>query len=218
MTTVASKWLKTKALLSDPQIAPHIPHTKLFSAANLREMLARHGMVVLKPVRGGGGNGLIKVTQTGGRYLMAYRASTAAYAGFDALLRAVNRIRRGRRYLIQQGIHLAQVNGRPIDYRVKYVKIGGQWRIRAMLGRIARPGLFVTNICQGGRLVPAAEGIRLSLNAQSVAAKKNEMRHLTKISTALLERRFPGLSQLGYDYGIDRDGHIWILEVNTRPQ
>lgn len=87
-----------------------------------------------------------------------------------------------------------------------------------MLGRIARRGLFVTNICQGGRLVPAAEGIRRSLNAQSIEPKKNEMRHLTKICTSLLEQRFPGISQLGYDYGIDQSGHIWILEVNTRPQ
>lgn len=217
-TTVASKWLKTKVLLTDPQIAPHIPHTKLLSAANLRDMLAKHGMVVLKPVRGGGGNGLMKITQSGGRYTLAYRANTTVYSGFGAMLGAVNRIRRGRRYLIQKGIHLAQVGGRPIDYRVKYVKVGDQWRFRAMLGRIARPGLFVTNVCQGGRLVSAAEGIRRSLNAQSVVPKKNEMRHLTKISTALLQRHFPGLAQLGYDYGIDQSGHIWILEVNTRPQ
>jgi glutathione synthase/RimK-type ligase-like ATP-grasp enzyme len=218
LSTVASKWLKTQVLLKHPQIAQHIPHTMLFSARNLRSMLARHGMVVLKPVRGGGGHGVIKVTRASGRYVLAYRASAKVYSSFGAMLGAVNRIRRGRFYLIQKGIHLAQVGGRPIDYRVKYVKIGDQWRFRAILGRIARPGLFVTNICQGGRLVPAAEGLRRSLNPQSVVSKKNEMRHLTKISTSLLQQRFPGLSQLGYDYGIDQRGHIWILEVNTRPQ
>jgi len=43
------------------------------------------------------------------------------------------------------------------------------------------------------------------------------MRNLTRTATSLLESRFPGLTQLGYDYGIDRNGQIWILEVNTRP-
>ena len=64
----------------------------------------------------------------------------------------------------------------------------------------------------------AAQGIRLSLSSRWVRRKKQEMRNLTKASTALLESRFPGIGQLGYDYGIDRNGHIWILEVNTRPQ
>jgi len=44
------------------------------------------------------------------------------------------------------------------------------------------------------------------------------MRELTKRCTALLERRYPGIGALGYDYGIDGNGQIWILEVNTRPQ
>ncbi len=215
---LASKWLKTKALLEHPQISPHIPHSELFSAGSLGSMIAQHGMVVLKPVRGGGGNGLIRVDRTGQRYVLAHRASRVSYSSFGAMLRAVNRIRKGRPYLIQKGIHLAQVDGCPIDYRVKYVKDENGWKFRAMLGRIARRGLFVTNVCQGGRLVSAAEGLRSSLRTAGVAAKKNEMRHLTKISTALLEKRFPGISRLGYDYGIDRNGHIWILEVNTRPQ
>ena len=41
---------------------------------------------------------------------------------------------------------------------------------------------------------------------------------LTKLSTQMLENRFPGIGQLGFDYGIDQNGKIWIFEVNTRPQ
>src|SRR5690606_33240233 len=108
--------------------------------------------------------------------------------------------------------------GRPIDYRVKYVKENGIWKYRSMVGRLARRGLFVTNLCRGGTQMTAAQGIRRSLSARLVKKKKGEMRHLTKASTALLESRYPGIGQLGYDYGIDRKGHIWMLEVNTRPQ
>lgn len=35
--------------------------------------------------------------------------------------------------------------------------------------------------------------------------------------TGALEERYGRLGELGIDYGIDRDGNIWLLEVNSRP-
>lgn len=213
---LASKWLKTRALLGHPEITAHIPSSRMYGPSRLRSMTRKFGFVVLKPVRGTGGLGVMKVSRSEGRYHWSYRTRRKTFRSYRQLLRAVNRIRRGRSYLIQQGIDLARVQGRPIDYRVKHVKIGGRWRIRAMVGRVARRGLFVTNLCRGGRLLSGAEGLRQSLPGQE-AGKKAAMRHLTRVSTSVLERRFPGIRQLGFDYGIDRNGHIWMLEVNTRP-
>ncbi|RKP56141.1 YheC/YheD family protein [Cohnella endophytica] len=215
---LASKWTKTNALLSDPYIARHIPSSRLLNAENLRRMLSKYGMVVVKPVRGAGGIGVIKIERSGSSYRMSHKSHKNVYSGFNGLMRGLNTTRRKRSYLIQRGIQLATIDGRPIDYRVKYVKEKGSWTYRSMVGRVAKPGLFVTNLCRGGTLVTAAFGIRKSLSARLVGTKKREMRHLTKASTALLESRFPGIGQLGYDYGIDRKGHVWMLEVNTRPQ
>lgn len=216
---LASKWLKTKALLGHPSIAAHIPPTDLYTPSHLFRMIEQYGTVVLKPIRGGGGNGLIRISRRRGKgFAFDYQARRSHCGGSAELLRAVNSVRHGRPYLIQKGIDLAEVHGRPIDYRVKYVHFGDRWHIRAMVGRVARRGLFVTNLCRGGKLLPAAHGLRASLSSESVAVKKKEMRELTKLCTSVLERKFPGIRQLGYDYGIDRGGHIWILEVNTRPQ
>ena len=215
---LASKWAKTNALLGNPYLARHIPSSRLYNTANLRTMLARHGTVVIKPVRGGGGIGVMKIARSGGAYRHTYMARTHTFRSFAGLLSHVNRARRGRPYLIQKGINLARVGSRPIDYRVKYVKENGVWTFRSMVGRLARRGLFVTNLCRGGSQLTAAQGIRRSLSPRLISAKKREMRHLTRTATGLMERRFPGIGQLGYDYGIDRNGHIWILEVNTRPQ
>ncbi len=215
---LANKWLKTSVMAQNPSIARHIPATRLFSASNLRAMLASYGMVVIKPVRGGGGLGVMKIAKSGGRYSCTYMSRTVRCSSFGGLMSAIRRRRANRRYLIQRGIRLATIAGRPIDYRVKYVKENGTWKYRAMVGRLARKGLFVTNLCRGGSRMSAAQGIRRSLSARWVGPKKQEMRQLTKTSTELLESRFPGIGQLGYDYGIDRNGHVWILEVNTRPQ
>lgn len=214
----ASKWVKTAALLSHPAIAPHIPPTRMYNDANLKSMLAAHGMVVIKPVRGAGGHGVIKVSKQGGRYAVSHYDDRRFYDTFSGLTDALSRMKRKRPYLIQKGIQLATISGRPIDYRVKYVKEESGWSCRAMVGRLARHGLFVTNLCRGGTQMTAAEGIRRSLSTAMVKSKKQEMRRLTRLSTEVLESRLPGIGQLGFDYGLDRRGKIWIFEVNTRPQ
>lgn len=214
---LASKWAKTEALLSEPALVPHIPPTRKYSPDGLFSMLEQHGMVVIKPIVGTGGGGVIKVSREGSGYSYTYRNVTRHASTFPGLLQALASRTGKRSYMIQKGIHLATVNGRPIDYRVKYVKTYKGWEYRAIVGRIARRGLFVTNLSQGGDLVTGSQGIRASLGASHVADKKAKMRALTVLATRVLERKYPGIGQLGFDYGIDRQGKIWIFEVNTRP-
>jgi glutathione synthase/RimK-type ligase-like ATP-grasp enzyme len=214
---LASKWAKTEALMSHPGIVPHIPPTRRYSPSQLRMMLDSHGVVVVKPVVGSGGSGVIKVFRDGAGFAYTFRDRTTRFSSFDGLAASLGS-RVGRRpYLIQKGIQLATVGGRPIDYRVKYVKGARGWEYRSMVGRIARHGLFVTNLSQGGQMVTASKGIAASLGSSQVKAKKGRMRELTVLSTRVLEQRFPGISHLGFDYGIDRQGKLWIFEVNTRP-
>lgn len=214
---LASKWLKTEALLTDPQVAPYIPATMPYAADTLVSMLDEHGMVVIKPIVGTGGNGVIRVLQDGTGYLITHKRRSVHVNTQQSMQYVLSRMRLRRRYIIQQGIHLASIQGRPLDYRVKVVKERGRWEIRAMLGRLASPGLFVTNICKGGSLLRLRHALRLSLPHINAWEKRNEMRHLTRQCIAILEARFPGIGELGFDYGLDHEGKIWILEVNTRP-
>ncbi|MNP21352.1 Endospore coat-associated protein YheD [compost metagenome] len=134
------------------------------------------------------------------------------------MLKAFHKIKVARPYLIQQGIRLATIKGRPIDYRVKVVKSGDDWVFRSMVGRLARRGLFITNLCKGGKLLSCREGLRRSMRNKSTSAKRHEMRKLTRVCTGIMEQHFPGIGELGFDYGVDTHGRIWIFEVNTRPQ
>lgn len=215
---LASKWLKTKALLSDPSIARYIPLTRKLTDTNLRMMLHRFGMVVVKPVVGGGGYGVIRISSGAGGYKLTHHSKTLSFMSFENMMMTFRKIKAPRSYLIQQGIRLATINGRPIDYRVKVVKSGGDWVYRSMVGRLARRGLFITNLCKGGTLLSCREGLRRSLPNQSAKAKRQEMRQITKVCTTIMERHFPGISELGFDYGVNVKGRIWIFEVNTRPQ
>ncbi|MCM3175041.1 MULTISPECIES: YheC/YheD family protein [unclassified Paenibacillus] len=215
---LASKWRKTAALLKYPVAAVHIPQTMAFNARNLQLMLGRYGMVYIKPIVGGGGYGVIKVSTSGGSYRYTHMKVTRTFTNYSQMYRSLMRVKAKRRYLIQQGIHLATIQGRPVDYRVKVVKTERGWVFRALVGRLARPGLCITNLSKGGTMLSGRRALQLSLPHISSRHKRREMRALTLTCTRIMEVQFPGVGQLGFDYGIDYSGKIWILEVNTRPQ
>ncbi len=214
---VKSKLRKTAALLRSPMIRRIIPETAPYRPQQLKAMLRRHRYVVAKPVEGTGGAGLIFISPySRGGYLYRYGAACKRAASWSELLGAVNRIANGRAYLLQQGIRLAEIQGNPVDYRVKLVKRQSSWIITAIVGRVAKPGLSVTNLCRGGKLLPSATAITRSGAGSSIELKQR-MRRLARLGTKTLERAYPGIGELGFDFGIDRSGRIWLFEVNTRP-
>lgn len=216
---IASKVRKQDALLAHPAIAPHIPPTMRYTRENLEIMLNRHTMVFVKPIVGSGGFGVIQVIKENNQFAYKLRSTKRVFSTFGQLTAGLSRImKRNRAYMIQKGIFLLRINGSPVDYRVKYVKEGGRWSYKAIVGRVAKPGSAITNLKQGGKQWSGSAAIRATLGSSKVARKKNEMRRLTVMCTNVLVNRYPGLTHLGYDYGIDRNGKIWIFEVNTSPQ
>ncbi|MNC81724.1 Endospore coat-associated protein YheD [compost metagenome] len=67
-------------------------------------------------------------------------------------------------------------------------------------------------------MLSGKRALALSLPHIANRYKRQEMRSLTLTCTQIMESQFPGIGQLGFDYGLDHSGRIWILEVNTRPQ
>lgn len=218
MRMVASKGKKFQVLQKHSGVVRHIPQMRSYSESSLRAMLNKYRFVVAKPYVGTGGGGVMKIQKIdGSRYLTHYNSTEKVHNSWQQLLRYVRRIRRGRSYMLQQGIDLATINGRKVDYRVKIVKQPkGQWHITAVVARVARPGLFVTNLCRGGDMLKGMRALRATFPKKALD-KKRTMVGVARTSTKLLEQRYPGIGQLGYDFGIDKRGTVWILEVNTRP-
>lgn len=216
-TSIASKWLKTQVLLQDERMTPHIPETRKYTQENLRTLLSGSGLVVLKPNVGTGGSGLILIERQNESYVMKHKSEQRRFTSFPALIRALIKRMGRRQYLVQQGIRLAQIDGRPLDYRVKIAKQGKRWVTRSVVGRLARAGLFVTNLRSGGTLLTSSEAIRRSLPKLNVAAKKQEMKKLAYLCKDIFIQHYPQVEQLGFDFGLDKKGNIWIFELNTRP-
>lgn len=220
---VVSKWAKTDALLSSPELRPYVPETRKFGRPALEEMLHRFGMVYVKPIRGTFGLGVIRVEYdafAAEPYFFQSGERLYRFASFDAMYAALQLAKRPRDYLVQQGIELLRHHGRRFDFRVMVQQTPtGRWESTGTIGRLAHPRKIVTNYHSGGTPLPFETLMKEACARRGIplADYRNRL-HLLGVHTAqTLELRFPGLKEIGIDVAVDRDMKPWILEVNTKP-
>lgn len=214
---IGDKWTKTVTLLDDLTVAHLIPETRMYNKDHFKAMLKKYGKIVLKPVKGTDGRGLILVVKDAKKYFCHHEKELRHFTSFHALLSFIEQVRNKKEYLVQRGIHLATINGRPIDYRITVEKKDGKWTVTNFIGRLSHHKLFITNLSRGGKKLIFKEAIKRSLPSLDVKKVEKKIIKLTQISAELLEKRFKGFRSLGFDYGIDQRGRLWLFEVNTHP-
>jgi hypothetical protein len=206
--------------MENPRVLPYIPVTKIYHRQVWIEMLYKFRTVFVKPDKGGGGRGAIKATLLEHHQVICqdlFRQITLPVKESSEWVE--KRLQPEKRYLIQQGIDLARINHRPFDIRILLQKPEHQWIISGMCAKVAAPGKIVTNFCKGGHPLEIEQAFSKA-DFYEKNANQVLIRELKKISLEIaktLNNKFTGLKELGIDAGIDRRKHIWIFEVNTRP-
>ncbi len=217
-TTESSKWIKTKLLEGSAALVRHIPATRRLTSSSLGRMLSRHGMVYIKPVFGSCGVGVMRIERARGGWAVRDGAKRRVFASRADLFGWVRK-RIGRKpYLVQRGIHVLRLRGRPIDYRV-VVQKGRKngWKVTGVAARVASPRKAVTNGSQGGSIYAARSLLRRTAGkkqAKKLLSRFGSMAHAT---AKRFERSYPRMKELGLDIAVDRRKRAWIIEVNTRP-
>lgn len=218
---VLDKWAKTEALLGDAEVGAYVPSTKKLTATALERMLEQHNMVYVKPSIGAFGNGVIRVERIPDAkepYRYQQGLDKRRFATFDKMCRSLLKATGGRSYLVQQGIHLLTYRKKRFDIRVMVQKNEeGRWETTGIIGRVADPRKIVTNVHNGGTLVPVEKLMDRHLPEPHISQFLQVMRTLGENVGKTLTKRFPGLKEIGIDVAVDRDMLPWILEVNTAP-
>ncbi|WP_051272040.1 YheC/YheD family protein [Shimazuella kribbensis] len=214
---IASKRLKTIILEQDSRLKSYIPKTVWYRDDQLLSMLDKYGTVFVKPDKGGGGVGIIRVKK-GKRGLVECKSlKHHKIVPMDQVHSLIDTyLKPGHRYLIQQGIPLAEINGRPFDIRLMLQRIDKDWELTGMAAKLAAPGKIVTNFCKGGKPYTAKDAV-IQVCTSSASQKMIELKKMAYCVANALSERFKGLRELGIDAGMDDFGNIWIFEVNTRP-
>lgn len=220
------KWTVYQLMLRKSKFRAHLPKTFLLqSASDAFKLLNEYPSIYVKPINGTGGRGIVRVEKLGkDLYLIQGRKQNRSIIPAQKLHKSrlgtfLANWKGSGRFLVQQGIQIKLPNGRVHDYRMLVQKNGrGEWEVTGCAGRIGAPRSVTSNLHGGGRAVSMG-----ALLAQSISGdeKRKEVRRTAeKLSlevAAYLENSIGALCELALDLAIDRNGHVYLLEVNPKP-
>lgn len=217
-----NKWLRYKFMAKDIGLAPYMPETKLFTAENLRKMINSHEQVILKPVVGSRGFGVIKVSSVEKNHYETHTENKkTVIQGFENTVNHINNMIGSQRYMVQQRVRLAEIKNCPFDIRVIVQRKtdSRSWRVTGKAVKVAGKGYIVTNITRSkGRLLTVKTAIQQS-TLDHIPERKliSKINNVALLSAQRLTKLFPGHRIYGLDMGLDQDGHTWIIEANRSP-
>lgn len=217
------KWSIYNTLRREQAIKDHLPNTVAYSERHLLRWLQADGQVFLKPVSGSHGKGTLHMKYVAGLYeingrTMHNKPFAITWQEERLLMRWLRQFMRHRHYIIQHYLTLQTKDGEAFDIRSLMQKDDtGRWQHTGMAVRKGSPGSMTSNLHGGGRaeeVLPFLEG---AFGLRSAQLLYQQMIHLSEAISLCLERYYGRLFELGIDYGIDQHGHIWVLEVNSKP-
>lgn len=222
-----NKWTVHRTLGKVAAFDAHLPATRFYeSPEDVHAMLRKHSLVYVKPINGTGGRGILRVERM--------KDGTYAVQGRDHSRRIVTPRRvtkeqlagvlrswdkHGDRYIAQQGLHIHLPSGRVHDYRMLVQKNGeGEWTVTGCAGRVGPPRSITSNLHGGGKAVPMATLLREWIGSEERIGQIRRTAETLGIGVARhLERTYGALCELALDLAIDRQGRVWLLEVNPKP-
>ncbi|WP_235439839.1 YheC/YheD family protein [Paenibacillus sp. DMB20] len=130
----------------------------------------------------------------------------------------IERFTGSRRFLIQPFLQLTSREGKPFDVRVLVQKNAkGRWMTTGMALRQGPAEGKTSNLHGGGKAVPVLPFLATQFGSPASAEILACLERLSRLVPPLLESGFGRLGELGIDFGVDRDGKVWLLEVNSKP-
>jgi Glutathione synthase/Ribosomal protein S6 modification enzyme (glutaminyl transferase) len=222
-----NKWTVYRTLQKNERFRPHLPATRFYeSMRDVNEMLKKYPLLYLKPINGTGGRGILRIERKSDGTLLIQgrdrnrriiKPQRISYTVLHARLSTWSL--KEQKYLVQQGIHLKLPNGRVHDYRMLVQKNGaGEWEMTGCAGRVGSRGSITSNLHGGGEAVPMRTLLLKWIGDEALAdSVQQQAKELGEEIAAYLEKSYNELCELALDLAIDRQGRIWLLEVNPKP-
>ncbi|CAI6021852.1 Endospore coat-associated protein YheD [Paenibacillus sp. JJ-100] len=223
-----NKWTIHQTLSEKAAFRQHLPETVLYQdMSDVNRMLKASPLVYLKPINGTGGRGILRVERSN------KEASTVLVQGRDQKRRIITprKVHLSRlgsllqhwnmkdKYLVQKGIQLQLPNGRVHDYRMLVQKNGeGVWELTGCAGRMGAEKSVTSNLHGGGQAVAMQRLMQQWIPEEELREEVIATAEKFGINVAtFLEDTYGDLCELALDLAIDKNGHIYLLEVNPKP-
>ncbi|MBA4601841.1 YheC/YheD family protein [Thermoactinomyces mirandus] len=222
-----NKWLKYK-FMKTKRLLPYLPETRIMTRASFWNLLGKYRHILIKPIRGSRGKGIIQVSAIGNnQYGIHFENRRITIRGKENTYRYLKRkiksskYRTQSGYIVQRRIPRPTVNGRPFDIRaiVQRPKSFKSWVVTGKIAKIAGKGYIVSNISRSnGTVMPLEIAIKKSsLKKPSIKILISKVNKVAILTARRLESFFKGHRIYGLDIVLDQNGHVWIIEANLFP-
>ena len=219
-----SKWDVHELLTKEDHLLTHLPETLLFTETNFLELLNKHSSLFIKPIHGSQGRKILHLYKEGQSFIVKVSTGTQSddfmsFSNVEHFFKWFSRFRKNSTYIIQQGIPLLLYKNRHIDFRVLCHKnLYNTWKVTSVVARISGEKQFVANIARGGETYKPMKALTELFERNVAIQKLVLMKELAKDIAAVISENTDGLTgELGLDIGVDQDGKLWLIEVNSKP-
>jgi YheC/D like ATP-grasp len=204
---------------------PRIIVGSLTSSEELERVLSWNDSVIMKPVYGRMGRGIIRVDKETGRggYSVLVNETRLVSKTSSELWGIIRYVAREQditpgHYMIQDKIDTCHMKNRWFDVRILMQRTGkGPPGITGSVIRVSAGKMAVPNLDRGGLAMEVEQWMRQLGN--SVYAGSIQMK-LNKTAADLycrLEADYGMIGEIGMDMIIDRKNNVWVVEVNSKP-
>jgi hypothetical protein len=176
----------------------------------------------IKPRNGNKGNRIITIRRDErGLRLTHYdhgKRRERRVSGLAEVLDFVTRVTRGStKHVIQHGVETMRHGASTFDIRVTMLHDGNVWRCLHE-ARISRPGSDVSNVGQGGNIAVTEALLFEALGPEASGELLHEIVDESFGLATHLELLHPGdINEVAFDFAVDREGGLRLLEINTKP-
>jgi glutathione synthase/RimK-type ligase-like ATP-grasp enzyme len=221
---LVGKWDTHLILSRNASLLPHLPETRKWEGPDKAlSFLRQHRKIVIKPNGGSHGRGVAAIQHSGNGYQVhgRTRENRFFHLTFDdesSLKQWLSRFVATTRYVMQPYLELNTPDGRPYDLRMLIQKNEtGEWITTGMAIRTGKPHSLTSNLHGGGRAERAVPFLLRHFRQEQVEDIMEKIHWLAAVVPPHIERHHGRLLELGLDVGIDTDGRVWLLEVNSKP-
>jgi hypothetical protein len=216
-----NKWEMYKALHGEPIGACQLPETALFAPQELRRLLEEYGSVYVKPVYSWGGQGISRVEVLGGHYAWTLQGEApVTYATFQQLADAIVPVYEKSYCIVQQAAPLLRYQDCAFDVRVHMQReLEGHWVYAGDVVRVSGADSIVSNVAiSGGHVLEVEQMLTEAFDAEAYGGDVDVWkRKLVTVGESICQLldRYHLFNEIGIDLGVDRNGGLWLIEVNT---
>ncbi|MDV2683093.1 YheC/YheD family protein [Alkalihalophilus lindianensis] len=213
-----NKWEMYEWLSKKPELKKHLPLTELFNnAQDLPGLIGKYKEGYVKPISGSYGKGIYKISKQAESFKVATNKDLF-YLNEEELVMYFKEKCKKRTYIFQEVIDL-YIGGRPVDMRFILMKNESmEWQGVGLLARKGLKGGIVSNegVTKHGN--SALQNL-FSLPKQKAIELRKKITEISIEAASAMEELGginSNLGNVGIDFGIDKNQHLWIIEINHR--